>query len=232
LSSAILAALERQTTLVIALNSATVTPEGVPSATIVHGHYRGWFDGYDKPDARPGRLSYFGLIKPYKGVDQLLSAFAELPGDYSLRLAGRPSPELVTGLVAQVARDDRVELAADYVDDQELVRVVCEAELVVLPYREMHNSGVALTALSLDRPILVPQNEVNDRLSAEVGPGWVLSYRGRLDGEVLRRALESVRSIPRSPRPDLSAREWDLTGQQHVAAYGRAVSRLRRSRLP
>jgi hypothetical protein len=66
--------LERQTALVIRLNSATVVPDGLASATIVHGHYRDWFERYDKPDPRPGRLSYFGLIKPYKGVDRLLSA--------------------------------------------------------------------------------------------------------------------------------------------------------------
>jgi len=226
----ILAVLERQTTLVILLNSSTVAPDGVATATIVHGHYRDWFKGHHKPDPRPGRLCYFGLIKPYKGVDQLLSAFAELSGDYSLRVAGKPTSELLDPLTDQAARDARVELTPAYVDDAELVRVVGEAELVVLPYREMHNSGGALAALSLDRPVLVPSNVVNERLSEEVGPGWVLTYRGPLSAEALGRAVAAVRSGTRSRRPDLSRREWDLAGEQHVAAYRLALSRVRRRR--
>jgi beta-1,4-mannosyltransferase len=228
LARAILAQLDRQTTLVIRLNSITKAADGVASVTIPHGHYRDWFEGYEKPDPRPGRLSYFGLIKPYKGVDQLLSAFADLSGDVTLRVAGQPTPALVGELTQQAARDGRVEFTAAYVDDAELVRVVCGSELVVLPYRAMHNSGGALAALSLDRPILVPQNEVNDRLSEEVGPGWVLTYRGPLTGATLARALASVRTGPRSPRPDLSGREWDLAGERHVAAYRLALSQSRR----
>ena len=40
----------------------------------LHGHYRDWFARYDQPAAVPGRLSYFGLIRRYKGVDVLLQA--------------------------------------------------------------------------------------------------------------------------------------------------------------
>ncbi|HEX8486940.1 MAG TPA: glycosyl transferase [Propionibacteriaceae bacterium] len=231
-ASSILALLDRQTSLVILLNSSTVAPDGVPSETIVHGHYRGWFARYPKPEARPGQLSYFGLIRPYKGVDRLLAAFAELPGDYTLEVAGNPSADLVTPLTELASRDPRVKLIPRYIPDEELVRVACSAELVVLPYREMHNSGGALTALSLDRPVLVPHNEVNARLSREVGPGWVHTYRGELTSAVLARALSDVRSGPRADRPDLSAREWDVAGSRHVAAYRRALTLVREPRLP
>jgi beta-1,4-mannosyltransferase len=228
----ILALLDRQTSLVILLNSSTVAPDGVPSETIVHGHYRGWFARYPKPEPRPGQLGYFGLIRPYKGVDRLLRAFAEMPGNYALEVAGNPSADLVGPLSELAAQDQRVTFTPSYISDEELVRVACSAELVVLPYREMHNSGGALTALSLDRPVLVPSNDVNERLSREVGPGWVHTYRGELTGAVLSQALADVRSTPRAERPDLSRREWDAAGRRHVAAYREALTLVRQPRLP
>ena len=54
----------------------------------------------------------------------------------------------------------------------------------------------ALLALSLDRPVLVPANPVNDRLAEEVGPVWVQRYAGALTAEVLTSALAAVRSGP------------------------------------
>ena len=231
-AGSILALLDRQTSLVILLNSSTVAPDGVPSETIVHGHYRGWFARYPKPEPRRGQLSFFGLIRPYKGVDRLLTAFAELPGDYTLTVAGNPSADLVAPLTELASKDRRVQLIPRYIPDEELVRVACSGELVVLPYREMHNSGGALTALSLDRPVLVPHNQVNERLSREVGPGWVHTYRGELTGAVLAQALTDVRSEKRAEHPDLSAREWDVAGSRHVEAYRRALTLVREPRLP
>lgn len=228
-SRALLTLLERQTALVVLLNDTTEPPAGTPGETVPHGHYRDWFARYDQPAPVPGRFAYFGLIRPYKAVDRLLRAFAGLPGDYSLRVAGQPVPELVGPLTALAAQDARVSTTLAYVGDDELVRVAGEGELVVLPYREMHNSGGALAALSLDRPVLVPDNEVNRRLAAEVGPGWVLTYAGELAPEHLAAALAAVRSTPRSARPDLSRREWDVAGVGHLTAYRRALE-LRRPR--
>ena len=87
-----------------------------------------------------------------------------------MTVAGNPSTtELAAELVTAAGQDDRVQLRLHFLDDQELVTVATESSLVVLPYREMHNSGGALTALSLDRAALVPDNAVNRDLRDEVG---------------------------------------------------------------
>ena len=98
-------------------------------------------------------------------------------------------------------------------------QLATESQLVVLPYREMHNSGSVLAGLSLDRPVLVPDNDVNRALSLEVGPDWVLTYAGELDGAVLKEALDQPRP---TGSPDLSARGWDRVSKDHVEAYRQA----------
>ena len=177
------------------------------------------------PEPVAGRLAYFGLIRAYKGVEELISAFRALPGDgLSLTVSGRPrTPELAAELNQRAADDERITLELDYLSDEQLVRRLGEAELVVLPYRQMHNSGAALAALSLDRPVLVPANPINADLAAEVGPGWVHTFTGELTHQVLAAGLQALDTTERSPAPDLSRREWADTGEQHRAAYAEAI---------
>ena len=104
-----------------------------------------------------------------------------------------------------------------------------QAELVVLPYREMHNSGAALLALSLATPVLVPDNPVTRALAREVGEEWVRTYRGEVTAEALVEALCHVRQIPPGCRPDLSARDWATAVRSHLAVYEAAMCRARGS---
>ena len=98
---------------------------------------------------------------------------------------------------------------------------------MVLPYADMHNSGAALLALSLDRPILVPDNDVTAALAAEVGQDWVHRYDGPLRSADVQAALERLQRAS-SAGPDLSGRGWQTVGAEHVAAYRRAIDAAQR----
>ncbi len=217
---------ERWTVLRIRLNDDTPVRPGAPVVTIKHGHYREWFAEYPRPDTVPGRIAFFGLVRRYKAVPELLRAFAETPApDWTLHVSGHPStPELATALHDQAAADVRVRLVLRRISDAELVEEVGEAELVVLPYPEMHNSGAVLTALSLDRPVLVPDNPVNQRLAAEVGTRWVRTFSGPLDGDTIERTVAELREEAPDGRPHLSDRDWSRIAEQHVSAYRRALA--------
>jgi glycosyltransferase involved in cell wall biosynthesis len=176
-----------------------------------------------------GRYGYFGLIRRYKNVTGLIEAFRGVSGEVSLEVAGKPSsPDLVAEIEAGAQGDPRVHLRFEYLSDEDLVGVAGRAELVVLPYSHMHNSGGVLAALSLDRPVLVPATPTNARLAEEVGPGWVLQYDGALATDDLERALAERRSADAAARPDLSARDWSASAALHETAYRRAV-RARRA---
>jgi GT2 family glycosyltransferase len=222
---------ERWTTLLIRLNAATEIKDR-PYETILHGHYRDWFAPYPHSPPVPGRIGYVGLIRRYKAVDTLICAFRKLPSkEISLSVGGRPSTlELANELIDLASADNRVSLRLDFLSDADLVSAVTASEVVVLPYSEMHNSGGVLAVLSLDRPVLVPDNQVNRMLAEEVGPGWVLRFGGRcVTAADLREALQGRTHMPNCS-PDLSARTWSMTAQQHTAAYRRAISILTSSR--
>lgn len=190
-------------------------------AEIPHGHYRTAFAAHERAEAEDDLLLAFGIIKPYKGIGRLLAAFADIPDErLRLRIVGEPAAaSVVEEIEGAVSRDERVSRRYGFVSDAELVREVTAAGLVVLPYTEMHSSGAVLVALSLNRPVLVPESPTSTRLAAEVGAPWVHTFRPPLRAEAIEAALAAGRP---AGRPDLSARDWDRVRRAHVKAYARA----------
>jgi glycosyltransferase involved in cell wall biosynthesis len=224
----LLQALERRTDFRIALNRETPVNADAPYAVIPHGDYRQWFSGYRWAEAIAGRVGYVGLVRRYKGVEGLINAFigtkSLMPG-LTLHLAGNPtSPELRDSIMRLARNDPRIHTELEFVPDARLVEVLTSSELVVLPYRFMHNSGAILTALSLNRPVLVPRNDVNGKLSEEVGPGWVHMFGGELHAQHIVSTLEALRRNGQAGAPLFHGRAWPDAAVAHVEAYRRAIA--------
>ncbi|ALJ19072.1 glycosyltransferase [Microbacterium sp. No. 7] len=215
----VLAACDRATSGVIRLTTHTDVAFGSFVATIPHGHYRPRFDALPREAQVPGRLLFIGIVRPYKGVLDLIRVFRSLDDPaLSLRVVGAPSPgqgELVT---REAGDDPRVSTELSFVSDADFVREISAAELVVFPYRRMLNSGVLLAALSVDRPVLVPRSPVNEAIADEVGREWFVFY-DRLDAPGLAQALRDVRARSLRGRPELSARDWPAVARAHRKVY-------------
>lgn len=224
----LLARLDGLTRGTIVLNAADAHDAG--ATLIPHGHYLDWFAvaaaAADRPDQEPGSIVFAGLIRPYKNVDGLIGAFrAVADPDLRLRVVGRPDTDrLARQLRAAAAPDHRISLDLRFLSDPELAVAIARAQMVALPYRDMHNSGAAILALSLNRPILVPDNELNHLLAGEVGEPWVQFFGGELTAEDLTRALDRTAGIGGGERPDLSARSWAVTGSYHAEVYRAALT--------
>jgi beta-1,4-mannosyltransferase len=226
---------DRRTDLCIRLNDTTVVLPGVLVRTISHGHYRDWYARIPPAERVAGRVLFFGLIRPYKGVDTLITAFSELVAAenspaLSLHIVGRPyTEEIGDALERRVGGVDGIRLRLGHASEEVLATEIFESTLVALPYREMHNSGAVLLALSLGRPVLVPSNVVTEDLREEVGDDWIQTYPGDFSADVLAGALARAQGIVHGALPDLSRRDWPAIGRAHGEAYLAAVS-ARRSR--
>jgi beta-1,4-mannosyltransferase len=220
-----LAKYDRATTLFIRLNATTELPSAAPVVTILHGHYRDAYSDFPQPPIEVGRILYFGIIRPYKGVAELLDVFTKLDrDDLTLRVVGSPSVGQRDMVEAAISADSRITAELRFVKDPELVAEIAAAELIVLPYREMHNSGSILAALSVGRPVLVPVSASNTLLKAEVGPGWIFDYDGDLRAEIIEDALAQVRLNAPGSVPRLDDRDLIKLGHEHVTAYRQAIS--------
>ena len=96
----------------------------------------------------------FGLMRPYKGIDVLLEAWAraERPAGAELWLVGRPRMDV---RALQRRAPAGVRWLTRFVSDAELAAVFGAADLLVAPYCEIEQSGVVLTALALGLPMLL-----------------------------------------------------------------------------
>lgn len=196
-------------------------------AVIRRGHYPGEYPREIDRDEARRRLAlpadarvfaFLGLIRAYKGVPALIRAFRDLSdGDSRLLIAGRPHDDAIAEEVAHAAAgDDRVMLRLDFVPSNEVQIYLRSADLIVLPYAEIFNSGAALLALSFERPILAPDVPTFRELQEDVGPEWVRSYRGPMSAEALHRGMAVT--MPDGPVP-LDQYDWDVAGEQTVELY-------------
>lgn len=93
----------------------------------------------------------FGLMRPYKGIDLLLDAWRGID-EAELWIAGLPKFDIAP---LRRAAPANVRFVARFVGDAELPAYFQRADLVVLPYREIEQSGVLFTALAFGVPLLL-----------------------------------------------------------------------------
>jgi glycosyltransferase involved in cell wall biosynthesis len=167
---------------------------------------------------------FFGLLRPYKGVELLLDAFRGI-GGAELWIVGRPRMPLAP-LKARAPAG--VRFVSRFVSDRELPAFFRRADVIVLPYlrtERFDQSGVLATALAFGKPIV----------ASDVGGFGELAQLGAVqivppgDAEALRAALKSLLDGP-AARERLAqaaasaARQqfsWDRAAQLTRALYER-----------
>jgi glycosyltransferase involved in cell wall biosynthesis len=95
----------------------------------------------------------FGLMRPYKGLDLLIEAWNGGIADAELWLVGRPHFDI--GELRAAAAASSVRWLPRFVSDSELAACFRRADLIVLPYREIDQSGVLATALAFGSPLVL-----------------------------------------------------------------------------
>jgi glycosyltransferase involved in cell wall biosynthesis len=137
---------------------------GVPVRVIPHGAY----DHLAKPAAprarsadAPLRLLYLGLVRPFKGVEDLVAAFSMLDRGVAERFRLAIVGETWEGWTAPneaIGRSphaDLIERVDRYVTDAELAEYYGQADAVVLPYHRSSASGPLSIAMSAGLPVVV-----------------------------------------------------------------------------
>jgi len=221
----------------IYLTASSLAQANDPRGHIVkHGRYREWFDSLGSnnitqyaetgvvPDDTPIIL-FFGMVRPYKGVEELLSAFGQMSRPARLRVVGKPSTAQYQAQIEELASHlNHVELDLRHVPDDELWAALHTATLIVLPFRKITNSGSLILALDAAVPVLVSDSPTARELADEVGEQWLRIYPNELTGDILNQALIWA-STPRASEPDLSSREWQTIGRQYVTVYQKALAK-------
>jgi glycosyltransferase involved in cell wall biosynthesis len=167
-------------------------------------------------------ILFFGLLRPYKGIDTLLEAFRRLDGA-ELWIVG--NPRMPVGPLRRLAEEapGRVRFLTRFVEDAEIPPIFRRADLVVLPYRDAEHSGVLYTGLAFGKPLVLstvggfPEVAANGgaRLVPPEDPVGLASALAELIAEpaARERLAEAARGAAAGPY------SWDAVATQTLALY-------------
>lgn len=108
-------------------------------------------------------ILFFGNIRPYKGLEYLVAAFLQLAAthrEYRLIIAGRPIKwtkkywDQIRATINRHASRGQVIQRIQFIPDEEIELYFKAADVLVLPYTQIYQSGVLLLAYSFGLPVI------------------------------------------------------------------------------
>ncbi len=212
-----------------------------PSIHVIpHGHYVDDYPNTVRRDAARSELGidvdafvllFFGRVRAYKGVFELLEAYrsAALPPGTILLIAGKATGDRVRiRLKRQAKRTAGVRLDYGFVDDERVQLYFNAADVSVLPYRDILTSGAARLAQSFGKPIVAPAIGC---LAEQLDPAGAWLYDPE-DPTALSNALaqatqgrERLDAMGAHNRRLVEPWSWDVVARRHDELYRSVVSR-------
>lgn len=196
------------------VNSMYRIPESVRQLVTVHGAYVA--DTKPIPLSKtasdqPVRAICFGAIRPYKNIEAVLSAAAQLdPGEVQVTVVGKAVDTSYASTLTEAQQQNvKLDLRPTFLSTRELEQILDTQSLVVLPYTNILNSGSAFFALSRHRPVVAPAVGSLPELQSGIGKEWVYLYEGDFTHSVLEDALEWYRDTPRPAEPNMRNYSWE-----------------------
>jgi len=187
-------------------------------------------------------ILFFGRIDPYKGLEYLVDAFKQLTSrdnqSYRLVIAGKPeeaAEEYFRAIREDIrahAHSDKVVLHAYHIPDEETEVHFKAADVLVLPYRGIYQSGVLFLAHSFGLPVVAADGGSLKDDIVEGQTGFIFKSG---ESEALTAAIE--RYFASDLYADLSRKRgaiiqyanqkhsWDVVGQETMKAYARLLQK-------
>ena len=115
-------------------------------------------------------LLSLGFIKPYKGLENLIKSFKKNRfSNQSLLIVGRSMDKIYFKKIESLAHSgDSIKLIDIFVEPDQLQLYFNAADVVVLPFKSIENSGSVIMAMGFSKPVLAPRmGVIVDRLSMQ-----------------------------------------------------------------
>ncbi len=179
-------------------------------------------------------LLFFGQIKEVKGLDLLINALALVKGRIGptkLVIAGKIWKDDFANyqnLIDENKLADVVKLHIRYIPDNEIATYYGAADVVVLPYRKIYQSGVLLMAMSYGIPVLASDLPGMREVITDGVNGFM--FRSGDAHDLADRLIEVLSDAKGRERvkdfalKDMSLRfSWDAIGAQLADVYREAL---------
>jgi len=175
-------------------------------------------------------ILFFGQIKAVKGLDLLIEAFARA------RAQTKPMRLVIAGkvwkdnfahyqdLIEHYSIGDAISLHIRYIPDDEIAAYYGAADIVVLPYRKIYQSGVLLMAMSYGIPILASDLQGMSEVVSDGENGFLfrsgdVAHLAERLIAVLEDEESRIRVVLQAHADMESQFSWDTIGGQLASIY-------------
>lgn len=179
-------------------------------------------------------ILFFGRITPYKGLDYLIAAFRDLlkqQDKYCLIIAGKVDrceaywQALRTRIDAEI-RNGNVLVRDSFIPDDEAEVYFKAADVLVMPYRDIYQSGVLFTGQHFGIPILAAnvgsfgEDVVDGRTGFLFHPGDANDLSRTIERYFASDLYADLKNRRREIRAYANERHsWDVVGQKTLNVY-------------
>ena len=184
-----------------------------------------YFNKLKQPGKKQGKhILFFGRLSKYKGIDVLLKAipdvFKEFPRE-TLVIAGKEINGYKVDEEIINRHSENITLISKHISNSELVQLISDSKFIVCPYLDATQSGVLMTALALDTPVIASDagafpEYVNEQVNGLIVPAG----DDKLLSEKIRMALrddfydDMKKNIEKSDK-----NKWDLNRNILLHSY-------------
>ena len=199
---------------------------------IPHGHF---IDAYPNTMSRAAArrqlgladdafvYCFFGNVRQYKGLEQLLDVFRTLPGDHlRLLLAAKIYSSYGEQLVEQARQSDRRLLVhpSPFFANEEFQLFFNAADVGVFPFVNVLTSGSVITALSFGLPVITPAvGCLPELVDVQVGILYDPQQPDALKQAMLAMQARDLGPIRQAAYQRAKALDWAAIAQQTLQAY-------------
>lgn len=129
-----------------------------------------------KIDADKKTLLFFGIIRDYKGLDNLILAMDQLDDNYQLIIAGEIYGDASNylKLIEQSSRKESIFLFNQFIADEDVHLYFSAADLCVLPYRSATQSGVTAISHFFEVPVMATNVGGLKETITHSKTGWII----------------------------------------------------------
>lgn len=186
-------------------------------------------------------ILFFGNIAPYKGLECLVAAFKQIVarGDnYRLIIAGRVKDcERYWTAIREDSRGEiqsgRILLRADFIPDDETEVYFKAADVAVLPYRRIYQSGILFLAHSFGLPVIASDVGSLREDIVEGKTGYVFKPEDSADlaRNIERYFVSDLYANLNNHRQEIRGyvterHSWDVVGKATRDVYARLLRRM------
>lgn len=171
---------------------------------------------------------FFGLIRPYKGLNKLIESFQSKNfQEAKLLIVGRAIDKKYEAEIRSLCDTiDNIEFQSGFVPENKIQVYMNAADIVVIPYIEILNSAALLLAMSFKKPIIAPKTGFFTSVLDENG-GFLYNSNENIGlSTAMELALNSDISRMGNYNYELAKKfDWDSVAEKTYKIYSECLNR-------